>query len=500
MIDPDDPATQVHGLKKRLLRRLPDPVSILEDWNGVDRNSFCEHFAPMGRAWVVRMQRIMKARLRRFVQLWAHHNVEPLTREPDFDEWLERGTWTRSQKDRMRKEWAEKYHSTLPPVNKSASVAPFVKAECYPTFKACRWINAANDAFKMASGPWFWQMEKHMYDVTGRGPKNAAGHSWFIKHTPVPERPALIAELRDYGTRFVSSDFTSFEASFTPEVMRAIELQVYDRYLLNFPEVRRYISRVLTGTRHGKTAVGVRFQRPGGRMSGDPCTSLGNGVSNMLLWKFWAQVVGRTICGYVEGDDGIFAVDASPEGVWADPGELFKFLGFDVKANWVRSPLDASFCGLLCTEDLQIIRDPRETVHKFAWSLTNPNANEKLCRKLLRAKALSLCYELPHCPILRPLADWALRETAGSVAVFDDAWVVKALRDTGDFEKMKKNDVPVFAPTEGTRSKFEELYGISVSQQKFLEAQVALGNLTLLEEVIDSREHSYCRWRCVQYN
>jgi hypothetical protein len=131
MIDPDDPATQVHGLKKRLLRRLPDPVSILEDWNGVDRNSFCEHFAPMGRAWVVRMQRIMKARLRRFVQLWAHHNVEPLTREPDFDEWLERGTWTRSQKDRMRKEWAEKYHSTLPPVNKSASVAPFVKAECY---------------------------------------------------------------------------------------------------------------------------------------------------------------------------------------------------------------------------------------------------------------------------------------------------------------------------------------------------------------------------------
>jgi hypothetical protein len=110
----------------------------------------------------------------------------------------------------MRKEWAEKYHSTFPPVNKSASVAPFVKAECYPTFKACRWINAANDAFKMASGPWFWQMEKHMYDVTGRGPKNAAGHSWFIKHTPVPERPALIAELRDYGTRFVSSDFTSF--------------------------------------------------------------------------------------------------------------------------------------------------------------------------------------------------------------------------------------------------------------------------------------------------
>lgn len=498
MLDPNDPDTQIHGLQKRLLRKLPSLGELWEGWQRgmADFPALRKHYGGMPRDRVDKQAGIMQRRLEGFVDLWLKKNMQPLSQEPDFYEWLERGSWTQNQKDQFKKMWEEKLAQSLPQVGRCRKVKPFVKAEAYPEFKACRWINASNDIFKLASGRWFWAMEEVMYDHTGVGPKNAAGQSWFIKHVAVPDRPALIRQLREFGNRYVSSDFTSFEASFTPMVMKALELKLYKFMLKNFPGVAAFLGKVLTGVRSGRTNAGVSFRRPGGRMSGDSCTSLGNGFSNLMLWSFWAQVTGKKICGYVEGDDGVFAVaDIEPnqEPHLENPRDLFATVGFDVKAIWLDDPCDASFCGVLCSDDLQIIRDPTITINKFAWSLTNPEANPTLCMQLLRAKGMSLAYELPHCPVLRALANWALRETTGYTAVFKDRW-----KETAAYQAAAMKGAPVFAPTPATRVKFERLFGVSSQEQEFLERRIELGDVSVLEELAFSRPQAYARWNCVQ--
>lgn len=499
MLDPNDPDTQVHGLKKRLLRALPSLEILHKNWleGSLKFPKLRSVYGKLSAARIAGEATSLRKRLEGFVDLWLKHNLVPLSKEPDFEEWLERGTWTEAQKVGYRKLWYEEMRQMLPKASRCGRVSPFVKAESYPEIKACRWINAANDLFKIAAGPWFWSIEECVYDVHGDGPKNPAGQSWFIKHTPVPERPAKIGDLREHGENFVSSDFTSFEASFSPLVMKMLEVRLYRYMTKSFPAVSKFLEAVLLGKRSGTTRIGVHFERPGGRMSGDPCTSIGNGFSNLMLWLFWAHITGKRVCGYVEGDDGLFAVTSdkpNPEPQFEDPRDLFACLGFDVKAIWLDSPLDASFCGVLCSDDLQIIRDPRLTINKFAWSLSNPLANEKMCARLLRAKGLSLAYELPHCPVLRTLAEWALRTTKGSKAFFEDKW-----KATATYVSAVSKGPPQFAPTQSTRSKFETLYGVSVQQQLDIESRINAGDLSCLEDLTFSKHQAYARWNNVVY-
>lgn len=97
-------------------------------------------------------------------------------------------------------------------------------------------------------------------------------------------------------------------------------------------------------------------------MSGDMCTSLGNGISNYLLAKFLVERKGGQLRGVFEGDDGLFSTT-----VLLDEKDYEK-LGFTIKIERVDDPTRASFCGMIYTKSGEVVRDPRKVFQNFGWT------------------------------------------------------------------------------------------------------------------------------------
>lgn len=437
-VDTNDIQTQVDGLTHRVGRAVPEP----------NRNFL--------------------SKFKGFVLRWLRRNLNPLNTAPAFDEWLDGTTYPQSRKDELRVAY-QQLGGAAPNRKARRKVASFIKTECYPQFKHARWINSRSDAFKVYSGPWFHAIEKILFRLP-----------WFIKYVPVPERASLIAALKKDGCKYFATDFESFEAHFTADVMDAAELALYSYMMSAFPEVSDVICSTIRGTNHGRTRRGVSFHLKSRRMSGDMCTSLGNGFTNLMLWLFLAEEHGFAIEGYVEGDDGIFATsDSAPscETLASD----FKSLGFTIKIVQEPDPTLMSFCGIVAA-DGQNIRDPSDVLQGFGWTHSCLRGNSKTMRQLLRAKALSLAYELPHCPILRAVADRALELTTGVDPRFE----------TDGYHEPPRSKPPEFHPTPLTRACFQTLYGFSLETQDTLEQRIkGCVNLDFLTELLTIHPDSF---------
>lgn len=294
----------------------------------------------------------------------------------------------------------------------------------------------------MFSGPLFKSIEAEIY-------KN----KHFIKHIPVSERPLLINQLVRPLAKYYSSDYTSFEASFASSFMKVCECELYKYMLPTRANDVNVICRTLVGANLGTTSLGVKFNSPGRRMSGDMCTSLGNGFSNLMLWSFFCERNGALWDGYVEGDDGIFAVYSGEAPSCGDFAEL----GFKIKLAQHEDPSTASFCGVITSGDA-IIRDPIDFIANFGWTSSFLLAGKKIHLQLLRAKALSATYETPQCPIVGALARHALSQTRGVIPRYvDDGYHYYQPKDESKLE--------AFSPSNSTRELFARLYGITADHQ-----------------------------------
>jgi hypothetical protein len=386
----------------------------------------------------------------------------------EFEDWLSKTTYAESRKKQLRK-----CHDNLAggkcTKKQSSKIKSFVKREGYPEFKYARWINSRSDYFKVYSGPAFKNIEEVVF----------RDHH-FIKHVPVADRPALISALVSTGARYFATDYTSFEAHFVPEVMRQCECVLYTHMLQDFPELAQEINSVITGMNCGSTRQGTRFQVEGRRMSGDMCTSLGNGFTNLLLWSYLCDKNGCKWEGYVEGDDGIFAVAGQP------PTQAqFADLGFTIKILEHSDPRTASFCGIVSVDDTAI-KDPIEWLGNFGWTMTMPSAGFRIKNKLLRAKALSAVFELPNCPIISPIARWALARTRG----------YKALFINDGYHNMPHDELKIcpYEPTMQVRTAFADKYNIPITRQ--LEIEEKLKQISDLSELVDMVEPSFSSHYC----
>lgn len=309
-------------------------------------------------------------------------------------------------------------------------------------------INSRSDAFKVFSGPMFKAIEDVLYSLP-----------WFIKHVPVPERPAKVEALKKAGARYFCTDFTAFESHFTPEFMNICECELY-RWCLDSSMDAEFLCQTLMGVNRMRTRTGCRASVRGRRMSGDMCTSLGNGFTNLMLAKFVAFKNGGELDGFVEGDDGIFVTDVELS------TEMYAKLGFTIKIEEVSDPCRASFCGLVFSEAGEIVREPKKFMMKFGWTCSYINAGPKIMAQLLRAKALSTCYETPQCPIIGAFARRSVSQTSHVHPRYeDDGYHCVVLKDT--------QNIPDFSPDITTRNLFQELYGIDV------ETQILIENLVL---------------------
>jgi hypothetical protein len=343
-------------------------------------------------------------------------------------------------------------------------VKSFGKTEFYTEYKHLRLINSRSDEFKAYSGRYFKAIEKEVFKL-----------DWFIKKIPVKDRPALIRSLKKAGRRYFISDYTAYESHFVSEVMDAIECEMY-RYCLENTTEGNFICDVLTGDNMLITNICLLIRRlKGRRMSGDMCTSLGNGFSNLMVALFCAHLHGGKLEGFVEGDDGIFS----------STGPLFERdferLGFTIKLEEIPDPCVGSFCGCVCSEDLQIVRDPRKFLQGFGWTSSFIHAGPRIMDELLRAKALSVCYETPHCPIIGVMAREALHITRSVKPRF--------IRDNYHDVPPDEFAIPDFEPTSETRILFEHMYGVSTDTQLLCEEAICRGDFKTLSDLVGVPDH-----------
>lgn len=384
----------------------------------------------------------------------------------DFEEWLEGTTYDENRKNQLRVV-REKLRGGRPTKKQCSRVDSFVKNESYDAFKHARMINSRCDAFKVYSGPMFKAIENEVY-------KN----SWFIKHVPVPERPDRVAAMKKAGLRYWSTDFTAFESHFTPLFLRICECEVYKHCLANYEGAGDFITDVLTGENKMRTRSGISASVKGRRMSGDMCTSLGNGLANFMLINFIAHEKGGKVDGFVEGDDGLFATDFEIR------KEDYEDLGFTIKVEELSDPSEASFCGMIFSESKEIIKNPRKFLQTFGWTTSYIHAGPKIMDSLLRAKALSAVYELPQCPVIGAIARRALRDTEGSAPRFvaSQYQQEKVPRDTLNLKPFRPNMI--------TRNQFARVYGISVDDQFAIEEAATAGDSELVAQLLPATPQS----------
>jgi hypothetical protein len=417
-------------------------------------------------------------RFRAFVKKFCRHNlphvdVLPFEGTPASPGWLD-GTGFNEERKAQLREAYQSLRGGRPTKRQASHIDSFVKSEFYPTWKHCRMINSRADVFKAWSGPRFKAIENAVYALPE-----------FIKHVPVPDRPAKVAAMKKAGRRYFATDFTAYESHFTPEFLDACECELYRWCLWADPDVD-FLCDTLCGDNRMRTRTGISAWVRGRRMSGDMCTSLGNGFANLMLCKFLVSEKGGHVEGFVEGDDGLFATNVNLT------ANDYEDLGFTIKIEEVTDPCAASFCGMIFSESGEIIREPRRFMMGFGWTQSFITAGPKIMDELLRAKALSAAYETPNCPITGAFARYALLKTRGVRARYvADGW-----KDGYEYECRGHDElnVPEFHPSADTRVLYEHVYGVSVACQLEAEAAVMRGDFAcvarLLPPTVDQRMYS----------
>lgn len=257
--------------------------------------------------------------------------------------------------------------------------------------------------------------------------------------------------------------------------MELCELVLYEELLADYPDDAAYICSVLKGTNRLHYGSGLRAEVEARRMSGDMCTSLGNGFTNWCLFKFICHLKHCSGDGFVEGDDGIFATPA------VLTAQDYESCGFTVEIKEIADPCEGHFCGMTFAENGEIIKDPRRVFSTFGWTHSFIHAGHQIMDELLKSKALSLAYELPQCPIVGQLARTALELTAG----------ITANHKEENWHKVPESfKIQEFTPAPATRELFARKFGISVQNQLDAEAAIREHDMDRLAVLIPPGGHT----------
>jgi len=380
----------------------------------------------------------------------------------DLEEYLEGTSFNEERKQQYRVA-ADKTRGPVPAKRYRKKIKSFGKRENYPMYKHARSINSRCDEWKAWAAPYIKPIEQQVFKM-----------SWFIKHTPVKDRPAMINRLNQATMTKHNSDYSAYESHFIHEdycMMEAASVgELFNHMLSNYPEARKCIIKTDLGINTMSTREGLVAWCRARRMSGELWTSLGNGWANMCMARFLAQEKGYTIDGYVEGDDGIFMCSG------ALTKQDFADMGMTCDIQQFQSVNEASFCGIIATDANEIIRDPIEFMAKFGWSTHFINCSFKTKRELLRAKALSTLYETPQCPIVAKLAHKALELTKDYAPRFVDDGYHKTPTDI--------TNVVDFKPDESTRGLMHKVFHIDRGQQILIEKYIDEGAYEKIRSVL----------------
>lgn len=385
-----------------------------------------------------------------------------------FHEWLALTPYPPNRKQQL----IDAFESlqTRPLCKKDYDVKAFIKEESYNEVKCPRGIYSRTDRFKVYVGPLIAKIQKIVFS-----------HPAFIKTVPVQERSNYIENLfADAIGSYYSGDYTAYESHFTRAYYEAIEFVAYD-YLVGQNPIAIAILSVF---KHAVSRINhIIFTRltvnvEATRMSGEMNTSLGNGLVNLIIISFICNVIhGCSVILIVEGDDSLFCTTANVT------SSDFLRCGLTCKLEKHDQIHTASFCGLIYHPlDRNIITDPIKVILKTPYLPRKWCASSNAVHmQLLKAKAMSILWQYPGCPILVSYAKWILRNTAQYQIRTS---LLTSLRS--DFQySMKFFDFDLFVSLNSyrkiisscpnkpiginTRLTMEDKFGITVDYQKALE-------------------------------
>lgn len=380
-------------------------------------------------------------------------------------------TYTQTRRDELNELYQRQGIRKL--TKKERKCKSFIKEEVYPEPKHYRTINSRSDQAKITFGPLLKPVEKVVFKMPQ-----------FIKYVPVPLRPGYITDmLYRPGAKYLVSDYTAFESHFSAEVILNVEYALYEHMLNEVTGARPLLAELrecLCGSNYCnfKHFTGVVSAT---RMSGEMCTSLGNGFTNWSLMDFAAYKHNTMVSGVVEGDDGLFtfANNIIPDEAF------FAKLGFTVKLQTVPSIAEAGFCGMYFDpEDQIVVADPIEPLAGFGW-FPSKYIHSKRARllELIRAKSYSLAYQYAGCPVLQSLGHYGLRSTKHiDLQRYLDkdrnisGWEKEQLLEAISKRTIVAKEVPI-----KTRLLFEKQFGVSITVQ--LELEEYLDGLNTLQQL-----------------
>jgi len=434
---------------------IPDPESLLNAVGGFAKRS------------AVKTPVVDDATLREFSDFVRNElkTLDPL--EPGTNVsvayWLENAPYPGWRKTQLSKNWACRgglLNGPLPRIRRCDLMNKmFGKREYLSGFKEMRLINSRTDMFKVYTGPYFHAIEKKLFSTWKE----------FIKYVPVTDRAVELLRLYTPGVAIHTTDYTAFESLIGPKLMMACEMQLYEHMLKNVPEGKKVyaiIKKALCGTNECvfKPRQGlIKFRIYGTRMSGDMCTSLGNGFTNLMLMRFVCSKSGFRPDGNVEGDDGVFCLKRKID------TSLFEKLGCVIKIK--KTDIESSdFCGnIFSLQSLDIVTDPVEYVVGLGWSTSEMRLGTELQRRqLLRSKAISALYQYPKCPLISEYAKWILR--CSKSCHFNLNWLAKNTYERSNLIKALTTPLRYEDVHPATRRLVEREYGLPISKQLEIES------------------------------
>lgn len=378
-----------------------------------------------------------------FVDKWCSEHLTPLDHLMSFEEALEHTSYSLKRKERMRRAAGRADPNRI----WDYPVKCFIKDEWYEEPKFPRMISARVDEAKALYMPIFRSIEEEVYKLP-----------YFVKHMTTQERIVRVHELFGLDEVYVT-DYSAFETHFVPELMNACEMRVYRYMLRNFPAEFRLVER-LAGMNHLWSKL-FHGKILGVRMSGEMNTSLGNGVSNLLLMLFAAYMTkNEVLAALVEGDDGLFKLKHPPQ------QQFFVDMGLELKCCRTQA-YRSGFCGLNYNPvTLRNCSKPLSCLMKMGWVGTRYAASSiKKVEEVQTATAYSYASEMKGVPLV-----WAMCKKIISRRhiTYARAW---KYYDTYWREHVTMCD-EVVEPSMEDRTFFSEVTGISVADQLTIECDI----------------------------
>lgn len=439
-------ATAKHGTESRIARALPNHDRRL-------RREFCK-----------------------YSEKWLTENIPPIQSDMvNWDDWLawvsSRGTYTEIEIEAIRTYAIENPNRLLVSVKsvRYMKVGIFIKQEFYVDFKPTRNIFAVDLTTKLHYSAIVYLFEKHLVDHFGYHNSEAVqcGRAWTMKKVPVSERGRMMIEL-GLGNTFVT-DMSSAERHHIRYVMKLFIHAMRTAFKgcsWAEPILAEFNEYLQTPKKCQMTFW--KFLLDVVLLSGHPMTSIANALFNLLIIVFTKFKHPLMIIKWfaVEGDDGV--------GVFSGPAPSPKFftdLGLLLKYE-VTETHKASFCGMMFDPiSGDTIGDIFKHMSKLPW-LFKPFGRHSSRLRMVRARALSLYYQFPNCPVLSQYLYGILQRTSG----YNIGGVLK------HFDKYKREQIlealvakfhqvpPRVKDT--TREIVSEIFGIDVEQQIMIEGTI----------------------------